>query len=253
LRAGAIACELSARSGGFHFAEDRPMEADRQPRMGAAAPMPEFLAREVRTRGRRVGLDSGQYFLHCGQEVADFAVLRSGLLRVFTQGDNGREITLYSVGPGECCLINVLCLIGGMRCPAAAVAEEPVEAVVFPGRTFLSWLEERADVRAYVFGLMASRVGSMMALVEEVAFQRLDCRLAGYLWQRAARGPEIATTHDAVAAELGTAREVVSRLLKSFERQGAVFLARGSITVTDPGYLQRLAGGTDAGRDAGGP
>ena len=98
-------------------------------------------------------------------------------------------------------------------------------------------------MRSFVFGITANRVGSMMALIEEVAFQRLDCRLAGYLVQRAANGATITTTHDAIAADLGTAREVVSRLLKSFERQNAVSLARGAVTVTDVAVLERLAGG----------
>jgi CRP/FNR family transcriptional regulator len=89
---------------------------------------------------------------------------------------------------------------------------------------------------------MAGRVTGMMALVEEVAFQRLDCRLAAYLLQRGAAGDRLNLTHEAVAADLGTAREVVSRLLKAFERQGAVQLSRGAITLQDRGVLEQLGG-----------
>jgi CRP/FNR family transcriptional regulator len=210
-----------------------------------APKMPTFLAEEARRSGQRVTLEAGDFFFHTGQDVDVFALLERGTLRVFSAGANGREITLYGVEPGECCLVNVLCLISGVASPATAVAEEPVTAVLFQRRQFLDWLDERADLRAFVFGVMAERVGSMMALVEEVAFQRLDCRLAGFLGQRAAGAADatIATTHDAIANELGTAREVVSRLLKVFERRGVVSLARGTITVHDPAFLARLAQG----------
>lgn len=211
--------------------------------------MPEFLAADAQRRGRRVSLAVGQHLLHCGQGVDVFAVLVRGVLRVYANGANGREITLYSVAPGECCMINVMCLIAGVRCPAAAVAEEPAAVILFPRRTFLDWLDQRTDFRAYVFGIMADRVGAMMALVEEVAFQRLDCRLAAYLCQRAGGDGRLATTHDAIAADLGTAREVVSRLLKSFERRGAVALGRGSIRVKNATCLRDLAVGAGASPD----
>lgn len=203
----------------------------------------EIVLREAQGAGRRVRLTEGQHFLRLGQEVTDFAVVLSGCLRVFTSGENGREITLYHVSAGECCMINVLSLLGGTGCPATAVVEEDAEAIVVPGNVFRSWMDRRADIRTYVFGLMATRVASMMSLVEEIAFQRLDCRLAAYLLRRTASGSEVVATHDTIAAELGTAREVVSRLLKSFERQGVVQLARGSIKVASPEFLRELAGG----------
>jgi CRP/FNR family transcriptional regulator, anaerobic regulatory protein len=223
--------------------------AEHRHRAPPPTPLPGFLKREVRRAGRHVRLEAGEYFLQCGQQVEDFALLLDGRLRVFRTGANGRKITLYGVDPGECCLINVLCLLAGIRSLATAVAEEPSRAVLFPGSTFLSWLAQRADVRSYVFGMLASRYGSMMALVEEVVFERLECRLAGYLCARATAGGEIALTHDAIAADLGTAREVVSRLLKTFERQGAVALARGSVTVTNPSVLHDVTGGAVAGRE----
>jgi CRP/FNR family transcriptional regulator len=202
--------------------------------------MPAFLAEEARRHGRRVTLEPGQFFFHGGETIDVFAVVESGSLRVFSAGANGREITLYGVEAGQCCLVNVLCLVSGVPSPATAVAEEPVTAVLFRRRQFLDWLDARADMRAFVFGVMAERVGSMMSLVEEVAFQRLDCRLAGFLSQRAAAaGDTLTITHDAIANELGTAREVVSRLLKSFERRGALALARGTVTVRERACQER--------------
>lgn len=203
--------------------------------------VPEFIHSQIARCGQRVRFEPGSHFLLPGAEVDLFAVVEEGSLRVFTAGTAGREITLYNVEPGECCLINVLCLISGMNSPAYAVADEPLTAVAFPRANFLHWLAEREDVRQFVFGIMAGRVTSMMALVEEVAFQRLDCRLAAYLLQRGVAGDTLALTHEAVAADLGTAREVVSRLLKAFERQGAVQLNRGIIILKDRAVLQKLS------------
>jgi len=203
--------------------------------------MPEFLNDLARNPGATVRLAAGDTFIRPGQDVDAFAVVLSGSLRVYQMGENGREITLYGVEPGECCLINVLCLISGDASPAAAVAQEPVEALVTDRSGFLHWLDQRADFRQFVFGTMTSRMTTMLALVEEVAFRRLDCRLATYLANGSDVPRTISATHDDVAADLGTAREVVSRLLKSFERRGAIDLGRGAITVKDPSLLQRIA------------
>jgi CRP/FNR family transcriptional regulator len=215
------------------------MEASSRP-TPTPTTIPAFLWDAVGDRGQRARLDTGHVFLECGDPVDVFAVVLGGCLRVYVAGENGREITLYTVEAGECCTVNVLCLISGNASPAAAVVQNPLEALVFSRADFLAWLAERADFREFVFSTMTRRMTDIMALVEEVAFQRLDCRLAAYLVQGADDRREIRTTHDAVAADLGTAREVVSRLLKSFERQGAIELARGTITVKRPELLQRL-------------
>jgi CRP/FNR family transcriptional regulator len=218
------------------------MKPSAMPQTNTVPTLPEFLDRERRRSGQRVTLEPGQFFFHAGHHLEHFAVLETGSLRVFTMGANGREITLYCVEPGECCMVNVLSLISGTASPATAVAEAPVTAVVYPRRIFLDWIEQREDLRRFVFGIMASRVASMMTLVEEVAFQRLDCRLAGYLLGKASGGQVIELTHEAIAADLGTAREVVSRLLKSFERQEALSLSRGRVQVRNADFLRQLSG-----------
>nr|MEE4266756.1 Crp/Fnr family transcriptional regulator [Candidatus Krumholzibacteria bacterium] len=202
--------------------------------------VPQFIQDQVGRCGQRVVLEPGSHFLTPGAEVDLFALVENGNLRVFSSGMEGREITLYTVEPGECCLINVLCLISGMNSPAFAMAEDVVTAMAFPRTQFLAWIAEREDVRQFVFGIMAGRVTGMMALVEEVAFQRLDCRLAAYLLQKGLGGDRLVMTHEAIASDLGTAREVVSRLLKAFERQGAVSLGRGFITLNERIILENL-------------
>lgn len=174
-------------------------------------------------------------------------LLGEGTLRVFMRGESGREITLYSVEPGETCLLTLVCAWSGARYPAGAVAESDARAVLVPVRDFCALCDGQPAVRAYVLQLMAERVLGLMALVDEVAFRRMDKRLAEYLVQHfpvRPRGaaPVLETTHERIAAHLGSAREVISRLLKELERLGAVELGRGQIRLCDEDLLRRLSG-----------
>lgn len=203
------------------------------------APDPE-LHRQLAECGRTAELKAGQAYLRRGSEVEAFAFVVDGSLRVAKTGEGGREITLYSVGPGECCTVNVLCLLSGQPSPAQAVAETDVRAVIYTRELFRHWMETSGAFRDFVHAQLSERMVAMMTLVEEVAFQRMDRRLAGYLAERVEKSGavELALTHEAVAADLGTAREVVSRLLKCFEHRGVVRLSRGRITVSDPERLR---------------
>jgi len=203
------------------------------------APDPE-LHRQLAECGRTAELKAGQAYLRRGSEVDAFAFVVDGSLRVAKTGEGGREITLYSVGPGECCTVNVLCLLSGQPSPAEAVAETDVRAVIYTRELFRHWMETSGAFREFVHAQLSERMVAMMTLVEEVAFQRMDRRLAGYLAERVEKSGavELALTHEAVAADLGTAREVVSRLLKCFEHRGVVRLSRGRITVSDPERLR---------------
>jgi CRP/FNR family transcriptional regulator len=191
-----------------------------------------------------VRLRAGEYFLREGDSCATFAVVASGRMRVFKLGENGHEITLYHVGAGEACPLNVSCILSDSTVPAMARVEEDVEAVVIPAATFRQWMAEHESLRTLVFRMFANRLIEVMSLVEEVAFRRMDQRLAGWLADKlglaGARG-SVDITHADLAAELGTAREVVSRLLKEFERLGAIRLSRGRIFAKNPALLRELA------------
>jgi len=187
------------------------------------------------------------FFFREGDEVRQFALVGSGRIRVFKSAESGREITLYHVGPGECCLLNISCLTSGSRIPATAQAETALTAFLVPGETFRDWLGRNPELRTYVFDLLANQLSMVMALVEEVAFRRMDRRLAEYLLAEGATAPgsggAVHATHEQIAVELGSAREVVSRLLKEFERMGAVVLHRGRIDLADAALLKGVAQG----------
>jgi CRP/FNR family transcriptional regulator len=187
-----------------------------------------------------VVLEPGQFICMEGDACQSLALVMKGTARVYKMSEGGREITLYRVRSGESCILTTSCILGDRLFPAFAVAETSVEARVVPATMVQAWMEEHADWRAYVFELMAERLGAVIATLEEVAFRSLDARLAVALLDRVEErqhGARVRSTHEKLAADLGTAREVVSRLLKDLEHDGAVALHRGSIEIKDRATL----------------
>lgn len=209
---------------------------------------PPELRREITESANLVHLDAGAYFLREGDSCAHFAVLVSGRMRVFKLGERGHEITLYHVGAGEACPLNVSCILSDRPVPAMARVEEDVDAIVIPAATFRSWMARHEWLRTFVFTTFATRLSEMMSLVEEVAFRRMDQRLARRLHDillvpspAGGKRQSVEITHAELAADLGTAREVVSRLLKELERLGAISLSRGKIALKNGAVLREIA------------
>lgn len=174
-----------------------------------------------------------------GQVCAGFPCVIAGKVRVARGSPDGRELELYRIGPGEVCVVSAGCLFGGSTMTARGHALEPTRVALVDRETLLEWSDAR-PWRVFLLGLMAERMAELTALVEAVAFQRLDQRLARSLL---GHGPTVQATHQRLADELGTAREMVSRLLGRLEDQGAVRLGRERIEIVDPAALRRLAGG----------
>jgi CRP/FNR family transcriptional regulator len=206
---------------------------------------PPELRKEISEAAAVVHLEAGEYFLREGDTCAHFAILVSGRMRVFKLGESGQEITLYHVGAGEACPLNVSCILSDRSVPAMARVEEDVEAIVVPAASFRAWIAEYEPLRRFVFQMFSTRLIEVMSLVEEVAFRRMDQRLAHRLADLlgSRSGGSVETTHAELASDLGTAREVVSRLLKEFERLGAISLARGKIVLRNESTLADLVTG----------
>jgi CRP/FNR family transcriptional regulator len=205
---------------------------------------PHDLQRAFLAEASLVQLGAGDYFLREGDSCEQFAIVATGRMRVFKLGETGHEITLYHVGPGELCPLNVACILSNRSVPAMARIEEDAEAIVVPAARFRQWIAEHEALRTFVFQMFSTRLGEVMSLVEEVSFRRMDQRLARCLAGYFSLGDgSIGRTHAEIAADLGTAREVVSRLLKEFERLGAISLARGGITLRDSRLLDEFAAG----------
>jgi CRP/FNR family transcriptional regulator len=175
-----------------------------------------------------------------GSPCRAYLILLKGTVRVQKVGENGREIVLYRVETGETCVVTTACLMSQTDYDAEGIAETDIEAQALPMGGFKELLAQSSAFRDFVFKAYATRISSLLMLIEEVAFGRIDQRLAACLVERAQVTGEVEATHQELAVELGTAREVVSRQLKEFERQGLVLLKRGLIAVLKPKGLENL-------------
>jgi CRP/FNR family transcriptional regulator len=174
-----------------------------------------------------------------GSPCRQFPLVLEGSIRVAKASD-GRELQLYRVTPGESCVLTSSCLVGGRDYPASGVVERDARLVVLPKPVFDELLATHAPFRQYVFSLFAERLTDMMTLVEAVAFHKLDRRIAAALL---GHGKVVAITHQQLADELGSVREIVTRVLRGFADQGWVQLGRGTIEVLDAPALRRVAEG----------
>lgn len=196
--------------------------------------------------GQYANFAAGTFLYHEGDKCDQFALVGTGSIRVFKTTITGHEITLYHVQDGQACLVNMLSIFLQRPAMATAVVEVPTEAVIVPAISFRNWVDSDDAMRKFIFESMAVRLIDVMVLAEELAFRKLDQRLARSLLDhfstKAHPFPVLAMTHDELARELGTAREVISRLLKEFERLGAIGISRGQIELLDKNALLQFVG-----------
>jgi len=184
--------------------------------------------------GDYVKLPPAQHICMEGRHCSSLALLISGTARVYKLGESGKEITLYRVEAGESCVLTLSCIASGKAFPAFAISETDVEAIIIPTSKVRSWMEQQPSWRDYAWELIASRLADVISLVEEITFKRMDERLAHYLeQQRQQHGEQLTITHQQIAADLGTSREVISRLLKDLQQRGELSLGRGQIILAN--------------------
>ncbi|MGE0699783.1 MAG: Crp/Fnr family transcriptional regulator [Hyphomicrobiaceae bacterium] len=191
--------------------------------------------------GRIVEVPEGRRLFGPGQAPSSFLLLLEGSVRVLQTSESGREIVLYRVAAGESCALTTACLLGYQDYIAEAVAETACRAVAIPRQTFDELIGSSAAFRQFVFMAFSRRVTDLCRVIDEVAFQRLDIRLAARLIERAQGGTSVDLTHQEIAAEIGSAREVVSRQLHELQRRGLIASTRGHIEIVDRAALEALA------------
>ncbi len=204
----------------------------------------QTLQKEIEQHAHQISIEKNSYIFQKNSRSEYIALLGQGKARVYVVGDNGREVTLYHVSPGESCPINILSALLNQNIPAIAVAETESQAVIFRASQFMQWVSEHHVIRQYVLESISLRLVSVLTLMEDLKFRKLDQRLAEYLILQFStsnqRPPVIESTHEKIAAELGSAREVISRLLREFERVGSIKLARGRIILIRESALHKL-------------
>jgi CRP/FNR family transcriptional regulator len=213
-------------------------------RLGALYPAIAELDPMLRTsalaaHAQRAQFPAGTPLFDEGAPCRGFPLVLSGEVRVARGSPGGRTLELYRVVPGEICVASTSCLFGHRSMVAHGATTQPTELVLLDPAGFEQWAAD-PGFRQFVFGIFADRLADLMGLAEAVAFQRLDQRLAATLL---GQGPTRHTTHQQLADELGTVREIITRLLKRFERAGWLTLGRERIELTDPGALRQLAAG----------
>jgi CRP/FNR family transcriptional regulator, anaerobic regulatory protein len=196
------------------------------------------LLREFQQKAFFARIPEGHDVFVEGDRADAIALLISGVVRVYKIGETGREITLYRFGNGESCILTANAILSQKNFPAIATVEKQAEAVMIPAETFRDWVRRYDLWREFVFDLLSERLSSVMVTVEEVAFRRMDERLATFLSQRLGQSDSIQITHQEIAAELGSSREVISRILEDFSALGMISVSRGTIKVLDREALQ---------------
>jgi CRP/FNR family transcriptional regulator, anaerobic regulatory protein len=197
---------------------------------------PDELAATLRD-AQRLAVPTGTVLFEQGQSCALFPLILKGTIRVSKPAANGRELPLYRLCEGDTCVITSACLLGGAAYSARGIAETDLDLVALPRQRFLALLDH-VPFRDFVFCLFSERIAELMQVVEEVAFRKLDERLAALLL---GKGRIVHATHQQLADELGSVREMVTRLLKGFSEARLVRLGREQIEILDAQALRGVA------------
>lgn len=179
-----------------------------------------------------------------GTNCGGFPLVLSGEARVFRMAASGRQLEMYRLTPGEICLVSSASLFSGEVLSAHAEMQSEGALWMIRPALFENWLQRAPAFRKFVLGQFAARMADLTALIDALAFHRLDQRLAQALL---GQGPRVQSTHQQLADRLGTAREIVTRLLKRFEAAGWVGLSREKIDILQPAVLRQVAAGEISG------
>lgn len=209
-------------------------------RFPALATLEEDARRILIQTAQIVELPASKFVFHSGDACSNFLLVLDGVVRVQMSAENGREIILYRVDAGDSCVLTTACLLGNAPYSAEGITESAVRAVAIPAAEFHELMNRSSVVRDFVFHSYGARLMNLMMLMQEVAFGRLDIRLARFLCKSADPQGALSMTHQQLAVELGSVREVISRQLKEFERRNLLKISRGRITALDLAKLRAL-------------
>lgn len=202
--------------------------------------LPEVQKRHLLLAGRIIKIPAGTTIFGPDKTPTTLLLLLSGSVRVQQVSDSGREIVLYRVSAEDTCVLSTAFLLAYEDYNAEGIAETELTAVALPREDFDELIATSPEFRSFVFKAYSRRFTDLFQIIDEVAFQRLDIRLAQKILQLAGDRDTISATHQDLATELGTAREVVSRQLQEFQRREWIALSRGKVTILDRAGLAAL-------------
>ncbi len=175
-----------------------------------------------------------------GKSPENMLFLLEGTVRVQQVSDSGHEIVLYRIQAGQSCVLTTACLLSHQDYSAEGISETGITAAAIPRQVFDDLVSQSPAFRNFVFAAFSKRITDLFLMIDEVAFQRIDVRLAQKLVELSGTGTDIQTTHQKMSVELGTAREVISRQLQEFQRRNWIAQSRGTIKLTDKSSLAAL-------------
>ncbi len=193
------------------------------------------------SRSAIIAAPAGSVIFGPGKSPENMLFLLDGVVRVQQVSESGHDIVLYRITAGESCVLTTACLLAYDDYAAEGIAETDVQAAAVPRDVFDELVAQSKSFRNFVFAAFSKRITDLFLMIDEVAFQRLDVRLADRLLKLSGGADTVATTHQKLAVELGTAREVVSRQLQEFQRRGWISQARGAVTLQDRAGILKLA------------
>lgn len=185
-------------------------------------------------------IPAGRIVFQEGEACEVIAFILKGVIRVSKVGKNGKELPLYRVTSGESCILMISSTLASIGYPATATVEEDVDVLLLSVPVFKKWMQENLALQTFVYKLLSERLVSVMTLIEEIVFHKMDERVAEFLLEKGKGVPSLSITHDRIAMELGTAREVVSRIMKDFQRKGWIEMSRGKVTIISRDSLQNV-------------
>jgi CRP/FNR family transcriptional regulator len=193
------------------------------------------LVEELAEKGHYSQLKEGEVLMSPGGYIRSVPIILSGTIKILRMDEDGREILMYYLGSGESCAMSLTCCLNAKRSEVSAIAEEKTEMILLPVQNMEEWITKYPTWRSFVFQTYQRRFDDLLATIDGVAFQKMDERLWNYLQRKAqlTASKVVGTTHEEIALELGTSREVVSRLLKQLEKIGRVHLSRNRVEMVD--------------------
>lgn len=189
----------------------------------------------LESHSQKVKLPAQQFIFHEGDDCSKFLLVISGSVRVQKVSENGRMVTLYRVGDNGMCILTTSCLLGNQKYNAEGVTETPTEAFILSDANFRELMHKSSSFRESVFQSMSLRMSSLILKIDDIAFGQINHRIAKALLKFAHNGI-VEKTHQEIADEIGSAREVVSRHLKEFERKGLLISQRQTLKLNLPQF-----------------
>ncbi len=198
------------------------------------------LQRQLTEKTQIVTVPKNTVIFGPGKRPENMLLLLEGCVRVSQLSETGREIVLYRVNAGESCVLTTACLLAFEEYTAEGIAETNVQAAAIPLAVFDQLVAQSEDFRRFVFSAYSKRITDLFIVIEEVAFKRIDIRLAHKLLELSSTKNTVFATHQILAVELGSAREVISRQLQEFQRKSWIKISRGAIEILDKPALNAL-------------